>query len=74
MAGDHLEIDGTVVKAQGNGSFLVKADLGGFEISCTLSGKIRKNTIKVLEGDIVKVKVSPYDLSRGFITYRMKNK
>lgn len=72
MAGDLLEFDGTVLKAQGNGIFLVKLDTGSAEISCHLSGKIKKNTIRILEGDRVKVSVSPYDLSKGIITFRTK--
>jgi translation initiation factor IF-1 len=72
MAGDHLQIEGVVLKAQGNGTFLVKSDDGGIDVICTLSGKIRKNTIKIMEGDKVKVNISPYDLSRGFIVYRNK--
>jgi len=72
MAGDLLEFEGTVLKAQGNGIFLVKLDAGSVEISCHLSGKIKKNTIRILEGDRVKVSVSPYDLTKGIITFRTK--
>jgi translation initiation factor IF-1 len=74
MAGDLLEFEGAVLKAQGNGIFLVKlgADAGYVEISCHLSGKIKKNTIRILEGDRVKVSVSPYDLTKGIITFRTK--
>jgi len=72
MAGDHLELEGTVTKARGNGSFLVQESAGKSLLICTLSGKIRKNTIRILEGDLVKISVSPYDLSRGIITYRIK--
>ncbi len=68
---DHLELDGIVVAARGNGNFLVKIDESDAKVSCVLSGKIRKNTIRVLEGDRVKVKVSPYSLEKGFITFRV---
>jgi translation initiation factor IF-1 len=69
---DVLEFEGDVLKARGNGNFLVHIPTDDIEISCTLSGKIRKNTIRILEGDKVKVEVSVYDLTRGRIVYRMK--
>jgi translation initiation factor IF-1 len=72
MAGDLLEFEGVVLKAQGNGIFLVRLDAGNVEISCHLSGKIKKNTIRILEGDRVKVSVSLYDLTKGIITFRTK--
>lgn len=67
---DHLELDGVVVAARGNGNFLVRVNESDTEVNCSLSGKIRKNTIRILEGDNVKIKVSPFDLSRGFIYFR----
>lgn len=73
MKDDVLQFDGEVVRARGNGNFLVEVPDNDIQISCTLSGKIRKNNIKILEGDKVKVEVSVYDLSKGRITYRIKN-
>jgi translation initiation factor IF-1 len=74
MAGDKLEFEGVVTAARGNGMFSV--ELSGtdsvVEVSCTLSGKIRKNNIKILEGDKVKIEVTPFDLRKGRIVYRMR--
>ena len=71
---DHLELDGIVIAARGNGNFLVRInDSESPPVSCVLSGKIRKNTIRILEGDFVKIKVSPYDMTKGFVTYRAKS-
>lgn len=67
---DLLEVEGVVVAARGNGHFVV--ELENADIPCQLAGKLRKNTIKVLVGDRVKVAISPYDLTHGLITYRMK--
>ena len=69
---DCLQFDGVVLQARGNGNFLVKIDEGDSTVSCVLSGKIRKNTIRILEGDKVKIEVSPYDLSKGRITFRTR--
>lgn len=69
---DCLEFEGKVTQAKGNGMFSVQPDDMNNILLCTLSGKIRKNAIKILEGDRVRVEVSPYDLTRGRITYRMK--
>jgi len=69
---DCLQFDGIVLAARGNGNFLVQIDESNTEVSCVLSGKIRKNSIRILEGDRVKIEVSPYDLKKGRITYRQK--
>ena len=71
---DHLELDGVVVAARGNGNFLVRVNESDTEVNCSLSGKIRKNTIRILEGDNVKIKVSPYCLNKGFIFFRQSVK
>jgi translation initiation factor IF-1 len=66
-----LELEGTVVDALPNAMFRV--DLGNNHVVLAhLSGRMRKNFIKVLMGDRVRVELSPYDLSRGRITYRYK--
>lgn len=71
MTKDVLEFEGIVIQSRGNGNFLVESE--DLTISCVLSGKIRKHAIRILEGDKVKVEVSPYDLSKGRIVYRMKD-
>jgi translation initiation factor IF-1 len=62
--------EGDVVKALPNAMFNVLLD-NGLEILCVISGKIRQNFIKILEGDRVVVEISPYDLTRGRITKRL---
>ena len=62
---------GTVVDAQPNAMFKVRLD-NDFEILAHISGKIRMNYIRILPGDRVKVELSPYDLTRGRITWREK--
>jgi translation initiation factor IF-1 len=67
-----IDFLGVVQKAMGNGNFLVKTSELPTPVRCTLSGKIKKNTIKIIEGDKVRIEASPYDLTRGRIVYRMK--
>lgn len=66
-----IEIDGTVTEALGNGNFRVVLD-NGLEVIAHLSGKMRTNYIKTVSGDKVRLEMSPYDLSRGRISYRYK--
>lgn len=68
---DTIEVTGTVVDAQPNTMFKVKLE-NGFEVLAHISGKIRMNYIRILPGDKVKVELSPYDLTRGRITWREK--
>lgn len=68
---DVIEVFGTVVDAQPNAMFIVKLE-NGYEVLAHISGKIRMNFIKILPGDRVKVELSPYDLTRGRITWRDK--
>ena len=68
---DVIEAEGTVVDSQPNAMFVVKLD-NGFEVLAHVSGKIRMNFIRILPGDRVKVELSPYDLTRGRITWRDK--
>ena len=68
---DVIEAMGTVVDAQPNAMLKVKLD-NGFEVLAHISGKIRMNYIRILPGDKVKVEMTPYDLTRGRITYRLK--
>ncbi len=66
-----IEIEGVISEALPNGVFRVTLDAGQIVLA-HISGKIRKNYIKVLLGDRVRVELSPYDMSRGRITYRLK--
>lgn len=61
--------DGVVVQALPNAMFRVELD-NGLNVLCVISGKIRKNFIKIIEGDSVKIEMSPYDLTRGRIVTR----
>ncbi len=71
MANDAIEIEGIVNEVLPNATFRVELE-NGHRVLAYLSGKMRQNYIRVLEGDRVKVELSPYDLSRGRITYRYK--
>ena len=71
MSKDVIEFEGTIVESLPNAMFQVKLE-NGHEILAHISGKIRKNFIKILPGDKVKVEMTPYDLTRGRITYRGK--
>lgn len=68
---EKLEIEGTVIEALPNTMFRVRLD-SGHEVLAYLSGRMRKYYIRVLLGDRVRVEMSPYDLTRGRITYRHK--
>ena len=68
---DSIKQDGTIVEALSNAMFRVKL-ANGHEIIATISGKMRMKYIWVLPGDRVQVEMSPYDLSRGRISYRYK--
>ncbi|HIN79233.1 MAG TPA: translation initiation factor IF-1 [Gemmatimonadetes bacterium] len=71
MAKEAIEIEGTVSEVLPNTNFRVKLE-NGHEVLAYLSGKMRRHYIRVLEGDRVKCELSPYDLSRGRVTYRYK--
>lgn len=66
-----IEAEGTVVEAFPNAKFKVVLD-NGHEVLAHVSGKIRRHFIRILPGDKVTVELSPYDLTRGRITYRFK--
>lgn len=61
--------DGVVTQALPNAMFRVELE-NGLNVLCVISGKIRKNFIKIIEGDKVKIEMSPYDLTRGRIVTR----
>src|SRR6516162_5344263 len=64
-----IQVQGRVTQALANTQFRVKLD-NGLEIIAHIAGKMRKNFIRILPGDIVTVALSPYDLTKGRITYR----
>ena len=67
-----IEMEGTVIESLPNAMFQV--ELGnGFQVLAHISGKIRRNSIKILLGDRVIVELTPYDLTKGRITYRLRN-
>ena len=66
-----ITVDGTIVKTLPNATFKVELE-NGHEILAHVSGKMRMHFIKILPGDKVTLELSPYDLSRGRITYRYK--
>jgi translation initiation factor IF-1 len=66
---EKIEVEGEVVEALPSTMFRVEVETG-HTVLAKISGKMRKNYIRILPGDKVKVELSPYDLSRGRITYR----
>lgn len=68
---DTIEVEGVVTDAMPNAIFKVKLE-NGHEIIAHISGKLRQHYIKILPGDRVTVELSPYDLTRGRITWRGK--
>lgn len=68
---DVIEMEGTVIEPLPNAMFRVELE-NGHKVLAHVSGKIRMNYIRILAGDKVKVELSPYDLTRGRITYRYK--
>jgi len=68
---DLIEIEGTIKEALPNAKFKVELD-NGHVIEAHISGKIRMHFIRILPGDRVKIELSPYDLTKGRITYRNK--
>jgi translation initiation factor IF-1 len=71
VASDVIEIEGVVRETLPNAMFKVELE-NGHVILAHVSGKIRKNFIRILPGDKVTVEMSPYDLTKGRITYRFK--
>jgi translation initiation factor IF-1 len=68
---DAIEVEGTVIEPLANAMFSVELE-NGHRVLAHISGKLRMNFIRILPGDRVRVELSPYDLSRGRITYRLK--
>jgi translation initiation factor IF-1 len=68
---ENLEFDGTIIETLPNTMFRVQLESGHVVLG-HISGKMRKNYIRILTGDKVKVELTPYDLSKGRITYRAR--
>ena len=66
-----IEVEGRVKQALPNTTFRVELDIGG-EVLASIGGKMRKHYIRIIPGDRVRVEISPYDLTRGRITYRIR--
>ena len=70
-ATDHIEADGTVIEVLPNGHFRIKLENGHIVLAYT-SGKMRKNFIRIVLNDKVRVALSPYDLKKGRVIFRAK--
>ena len=70
---DAIPAEGTVVDKLPNALFRVRLDRTEHEVLAQLSGRIRKNSIRILLGDRVRLEMSPYDLTKGRIVYRHRN-
>jgi len=68
---DYIEMEGTVIDTLPNTTFRVKLD-NDHEVTAHISGRMRKNYIRILTGDRVTVQLTPYDLTKGRISYRSK--
>lgn len=68
---DHIEMEGKVIETLPNTMFRVELE-NGHIVTAHISGKMRKHYIRILTGDKVKVEMTPYDLSKGRITFRMR--
>lgn len=66
---DKLELKGIITKALPGSKFIVTTD-NDHKVMCTITGKLRMNKIRILEGDSVTIELSPYDLTKGFISWR----
>ena len=68
---EHIEMEGTVIENLPNTTFRVELE-NGHKVIAHISGKMRKHYIRILTGDKVKVELTPYDLTKGRITYRAR--
>ncbi len=68
---EHIEFEGTVIDTMPNTTFRVELE-NGHVVTAHISGKMRKNYIRILTGDKVTVQLTPYDLTKGRITYRAR--
>ena len=65
-----LEYKGKVIELLPNAMFKVKLDESGHIVTAVTAGRLRKNRIRILSGDLIKIEISPYDLTRGRIVFR----
>lgn len=70
---DKLELDGVVTQVNKGTNFDVTLKDNGAVVNCTISGRLRQNRIRILQGDKVSVLISPYDLTKGIINWRYKD-
>ena len=68
---EHIEMEGTIIETLPNTQFRVELE-NGHEVIAHISGKMRKHYIRILRGDKVTVQLTPYDLSKGRITFRAR--
>jgi translation initiation factor IF-1 len=68
---EHIEFEGTIIDTMPNTTFRVELE-NGHIVTAHISGKMRKNYIRILTGDTVTVQLTPYDLTKGRITYRAR--
>ena len=68
---DHIEMEGTITETLPNTMFRVELD-NGHVVTAHISGKMRKNYIRILKGDAVTIELTPYDLTKGRIVYRAR--
>nr|NP_038363.2 translation initiation factor 1 [Mesostigma viride]Q9MUU7.2 RecName: Full=Translation initiation factor IF-1, chloroplastic [Mesostigma viride] len=68
-----IEMEGVITESLPNAMFRVHLD-NGFNVLAHISGKIRRNYIRILPGDRVKIELTPYDLTKGRITYRLRKR
>lgn len=68
----NIQFDGVVTEASGRGIFIVTLE-NDHKVTCTTSGRLKQNFIKVIPGDRVQVEISPYDLTKGRISRRYKS-
>nr|YP_001019084.1 translation initiation factor 1 [Chlorokybus atmophyticus]Q19VB4.2 RecName: Full=Translation initiation factor IF-1, chloroplastic [Chlorokybus atmophyticus]ABD62187.2 translational initiation factor 1 [Chlorokybus atmophyticus] len=68
-----IEMEGVITESLPNAMFRVHLD-NGFDVLAHISGKIRRNYIRILPGDRVKIEMTPYDLTKGRITYRLRKR
>jgi translation initiation factor IF-1 len=71
MSKELIELEGEVVECLPNTQFLIRLE-NGHEVRAHISGRMRKNSIKILLGDKVTIEMSPYDMEKGRIVYRHK--
>lgn len=67
-----IEKDGYIIESLSNAMFKVQFEDSDYTVVCSISGKMRMNYIKLIPGDKVKIEMSPYDLTKGRISYRYK--